>query len=91
MIKSFVEKYPKEMFWCIFGSVLTLLLLAMTTVDASSSQWYTIVFAYLVMTFHSLLLAVCFAYVITSTLIVTTGANVPHGFIFRIWFGDERE
>lgn len=91
MIKSLVEKYPKQIFWCIFGSVLTLFLLAMTTVDVSSSQWYTVVFAYFIMIFHSLLLTVCVAYVITSTLIVTTGANVPHGFVFRIWFGDEHE
>lgn len=91
MIKSFVEKYPKQIFWCIFGSVLTLFLLAMTTVDVSSSQWYTVVFAYFIMILLSMLSAVCVAFSITSIFIIETGANVPHGFIFRIWFGDERE
>ena len=91
MIKSLVEKYPSQIFWCIFGSVLTLELLAMMSISTSGSSWYIVAFAYLVITFHSLLLAVCFAYTITSTLIATTGANVSHGFIFRIWFGDERK
>lgn len=86
MIKSIVEKYPSQIFWCIFGSVLTLELLAMTGISTSGSSWYIVAFAYLIMIFHSLLLAVCFAYTITSTLIITTRANVSHGFIFRVWF-----